>query len=282
MARYVAEGVDVLVVTCTGGERGVDPQPGAAPTRACSANIAEIRRARDGPRPRDPRRRARTGSASSTPACPRATRCRRCPRAASRLIAARGGGRAAGPAVREFRPHVMTTYDENGGYPHPDHIMRHEIVGRGVRGGRRPGRATPTPASPGSRSSSTTTSASTSRASWRCNDAMRRRGPRVAVRGVARALGGQARGRGPAHDAGACGDYFAVRDAALLAHATQVDPDGAGSPPARHAARGLADRGLPAGPLAGRLDDPRGRPVRGHPHVVDAGHPPAHGPTDGV
>ncbi len=29
--------------------------------------------------------------------------------------------------VREFRPHVMTTYDENGGYPHPDHIRTHEI-----------------------------------------------------------------------------------------------------------------------------------------------------------
>src|SRR4051794_3690299 len=30
--------------------------------------------------------------------------------------------------VRTFRPHVMTTYDENGGYPHPDHIMCHRIA----------------------------------------------------------------------------------------------------------------------------------------------------------
>jgi mycothiol S-conjugate amidase len=29
--------------------------------------------------------------------------------------------------IREFRPHVMTTYDENGGYPHPDHIRTHEV-----------------------------------------------------------------------------------------------------------------------------------------------------------
>src|SRR5581483_8041511 len=29
--------------------------------------------------------------------------------------------------VREQRPHVMTTYNENGGYPHPDHIRTHEI-----------------------------------------------------------------------------------------------------------------------------------------------------------
>ena len=29
--------------------------------------------------------------------------------------------------VREFKPHVLITYDENGGYPHPDHIRTHEI-----------------------------------------------------------------------------------------------------------------------------------------------------------
>jgi mycothiol S-conjugate amidase len=29
--------------------------------------------------------------------------------------------------IREFRPHVLVTYDENGGYPHPDHIKTHEI-----------------------------------------------------------------------------------------------------------------------------------------------------------
>jgi mycothiol S-conjugate amidase len=29
--------------------------------------------------------------------------------------------------IRDFRPHVVTTYDEYGGYPHPDHIRCHEI-----------------------------------------------------------------------------------------------------------------------------------------------------------
>jgi mycothiol S-conjugate amidase len=29
--------------------------------------------------------------------------------------------------IRKFRPHVMTTYDENGGYPHPDHIRCHQV-----------------------------------------------------------------------------------------------------------------------------------------------------------
>ena len=30
--------------------------------------------------------------------------------------------------IREFRPQVVTTYDENGGYPHPDHIRTHEVT----------------------------------------------------------------------------------------------------------------------------------------------------------
>ena len=29
--------------------------------------------------------------------------------------------------IREFRPHVIITYDENGGYPHPDHLMVHAV-----------------------------------------------------------------------------------------------------------------------------------------------------------
>jgi mycothiol S-conjugate amidase len=29
--------------------------------------------------------------------------------------------------IRDFRPQVLLTYDENGGYPHPDHVRTHEI-----------------------------------------------------------------------------------------------------------------------------------------------------------
>jgi mycothiol S-conjugate amidase len=35
--------------------------------------------------------------------------------------------RALVEVIRRERPHVMTTYDENGGYPHPDHIRCHEV-----------------------------------------------------------------------------------------------------------------------------------------------------------
>jgi mycothiol S-conjugate amidase len=30
--------------------------------------------------------------------------------------------------IREYRPQVMVTYDESGGYPHPDHIRTHEVA----------------------------------------------------------------------------------------------------------------------------------------------------------
>jgi mycothiol S-conjugate amidase len=29
--------------------------------------------------------------------------------------------------IRRFKPQVLVTYDENGGYPHPDHIRTHEV-----------------------------------------------------------------------------------------------------------------------------------------------------------
>jgi mycothiol S-conjugate amidase len=29
--------------------------------------------------------------------------------------------------IRDFKPQVLVTYDENGGYPHPDHIRTHDI-----------------------------------------------------------------------------------------------------------------------------------------------------------
>ena len=32
--------------------------------------------------------------------------------------------------VREYRPHVIVSYDENGGYPHPDHIRAHQVAMR--------------------------------------------------------------------------------------------------------------------------------------------------------
>src|ERR1700742_975502 len=44
MARYVDQGVEVLVVTCTGGERGSVLNPALKDRPEIEANIAEVRR----------------------------------------------------------------------------------------------------------------------------------------------------------------------------------------------------------------------------------------------
>jgi mycothiol S-conjugate amidase len=126
MARYVDEGAAVLVVTCTGGERGSILNPGLQGRPEIEANIAEIRRAEMD--------RARailgveqhwlgfvdSGLPEGDPLPPLPEGCFALvplEEAVGRLVA----------EIRSFRPHVMTTYDENGGYPHPDHIRCHQV-----------------------------------------------------------------------------------------------------------------------------------------------------------
>lgn len=124
-AKYVAEGVDVHVATCTGGERGSVLNPRMDRPEVL-ANITEIRRAemeaaRDilGIR-QDWLGFVDSGWPDGDPKPPLPAGC----------FAALSVEEAAEPLVRvirEFRPHVLTTYDENGGYPHPDHIQCHNI-----------------------------------------------------------------------------------------------------------------------------------------------------------
>jgi mycothiol S-conjugate amidase len=125
-AKYVADGVEVLVVTCTGGERGSILNPNMDRPDVL-ANMAQIRR--------DEMDRAReilgvqqawlgfvdSGYPEGDPLPPLPEGCFGLvpvDEAAERLV----------KVIREFRPHVVTTYDENGGYPHPDHVRCHEIT----------------------------------------------------------------------------------------------------------------------------------------------------------
>jgi mycothiol S-conjugate amidase len=126
MARYVDEGVDVLVVTCTGGERGSILNPALKDRKDIEDNISEIRRAEMD--------RARailgirqhwlgfvdSGLPEGDPLPPLPEGCfavAPLDEAVERLV----------KEIRSFRPQVMTTYDEFGGYPHPDHIRCHEV-----------------------------------------------------------------------------------------------------------------------------------------------------------
>jgi mycothiol S-conjugate amidase len=125
MARYAHEGVDVLVVTCTGGEAGSILNP--------AMDTPEIRARMPGLR-REEMERAReilgvrqhwlgfvdSGLPEGEPPPPLPPGC-------FALTPLADASRPLVRLVREFRPHVITTYDENGGYPHPDHIMTHKI-----------------------------------------------------------------------------------------------------------------------------------------------------------
>lgn len=128
-ARYVAEGVSVMVVTCTGGERGDVLNPKLVDDQEIAANLFEVRRqemdrAREilGVRQEwlgfvdsgyledynvDDRDQLPDGCFARVPL----------EDAVLPLVA----------LIRSFRPHVITTYDEKGGYPHPDHIMCHDV-----------------------------------------------------------------------------------------------------------------------------------------------------------
>jgi mycothiol S-conjugate amidase len=125
MARYARENVDVLVCTLTGGERG-DILNKAMDRPEIRSDLARVRRAEMD--------RAReilgvqqrflgftdSGLPEGDPLPPLPDDC----------FARQPLDVAAAPlvrAVREFRPHVILTYDESGGYPHPDHVKTHEV-----------------------------------------------------------------------------------------------------------------------------------------------------------
>ena len=126
--------------------------------------------------------------------------------------------------VRTFRPHVITTYDENGGYPHPDHIMCHKVSVEAFEAAADPDRypGTGEPWQPLKLYYHMTFHKARFMA---MHDGDGRGRSRVAVRGAAQGVGASGRDMGDRVTTRVpCADYFDVRDKALIAHATQVDP----------------------------------------------------------
>lgn len=125
MAKYVDEGVRVMVVTLTGGERGDILNP-AMDLPEVHGRMAEIRR--------DEMAKAAeilgvehhwlgfidSGLPEGDPLPP-------LPEGCFALEPLEKPTEALVRVIREFKPHVMTTYDESGGYPHPDHIRCHQV-----------------------------------------------------------------------------------------------------------------------------------------------------------
>lgn len=222
-ARYVAEGVQVMVATCTGGERGSILNP-AMDRPDILANMAEIRRIEMD--------RAReilgieqvwlgfvdSGLPEGDPPPPLPEGCfalTDLDTEVARLV----------EVIRRFRPQVMTTYDEKGGYPHPDHIRCHQVSVAAYEAAGDPD-AYPDAGAP-----------------WQVTKLYyhfsfhRQRFVALNHAMIEAGLESPYAERlaewepSPERDQRVttrveCADYFAVRDQALLAHATQVDPEG--------------------------------------------------------
>ncbi|MBD8607951.1 mycothiol conjugate amidase Mca [Aeromicrobium sp. CFBP 8757] len=225
-AKYVAEGVDVHVVTCTGGERGsiLNPQFQHPGIEDDPELITEIRR--------EEMDRAReilgvtqdwlgfvdSGWPEGDPKPP-------LPEGCFGLVSVEEAAEPLVRLIRSFKPHVLTTYDENGGYPHPDHIMCHLVSVEAYEAAADPTRY-PDAGEP-----------------WQVSKLYYHLGWSYAkMEAIAKAC--EEHGlenpyaerfkdweRKPEDEARMttqveCAEYFEVRDAALLAHATQIDPDG--------------------------------------------------------
>lgn len=131
IAHYVARGAQVQVVTCTLGEEGEVIGDRFAQLAADAADqlggyrISELTAALgelgvDGPRFLGGAGRWRDSGMAGTPA--RGGRQRFVDADPAEAVA------ALVAVIRDLRPHVVVTYDPNGGYGHPDHIRTHEVT----------------------------------------------------------------------------------------------------------------------------------------------------------
>lgn len=125
MARYVDEGNRVKVLTCTGGERGDILNP-AMDRPGVKENIGAIRREEMANAIKalgvehEWLGYVDSGLPEGDPLPP-------LPEGSFALADTEEVVHKVVKVIREFRPHVIITYDENGGYPHPDHLKVHEV-----------------------------------------------------------------------------------------------------------------------------------------------------------
>ncbi|HJQ48532.1 MAG TPA: mycothiol conjugate amidase Mca [Amycolatopsis sp.] len=222
MAKYVAEGAEVMVVTCTGGEAGSVLNP-AMDRPEVRENMTELRR-------EEMARAAKilgvrhhwlgfvdSGLPEGDPPPP-------LPEGSFASIPLAEPVRELVRVMREFRPHVVLTYDENGGYPHPDHIRCHEVSVAAFDAAPEPDRF-PDEGEPWQPLKLYYMHGFSRKRMQLFHDALLEAGvespygewlekwpadrPDILERVTTRVD---------------CGDYFEVRDDALRAHATQIDP----------------------------------------------------------
>lgn len=223
-AKYAANGARVMVVTLTGGERGDILNP-AMDLPEVHGRIHEVRR--------DEMAKAAkilgvehhwlgfvdSGLPEGDPLPPLPDGC-------FAVVPIEEPVRRLVRVIREFRPHVITTYDENGGYPHPDHIRCHQVSMAAYEAAA-DNVQFPDEGDPWSISKL-----------YYGHGFLRRRmqllQDEFAKYGEVGPFEKWLQHWDPEHDPFAnrvttrveCADFFEQRDQALLAHATQIDPNG--------------------------------------------------------
>jgi mycothiol S-conjugate amidase len=224
-ARYAAEGARVMVVTLTGGERGDILNP-AMDLPEVHGRIHEIRI--------DEMAKAAeilgvehhwlgfvdSGLPEGDPLPPLPDGC-------FALVPLVESTERLVRVIREFKPHVITTYDENGGYPHPDHIRTHEVSMAAYEAAA-DYRLYPDAGEPWSVSKLYYNHGFLRQRMQLIQDEFEKHGQEGP-------FGKWLKDWDPELDILAdrittrveCSKYFAQRDEALLAHATQIDPKGA-------------------------------------------------------
>jgi mycothiol S-conjugate amidase len=223
MARYVREGAEVLVCTMTGGERG-DILNKAMERPDIRASLASVRRA-EMARAREILGVEQQFMGFTDSGLPEGDPLPPLPEGCFALEPLEDAARPLVQAVREFRPHVLLTYDENGGYPHPDHIKTHQVAVEAFEAAGDPDRypGTGEPWQPLKLYYFVTFHLAKFTA---LHDEMLRCGLESPY-GERLAEWKQDPERPPLEITTRvpCADYFEVRDQALIAHATQIDPN---------------------------------------------------------
>jgi mycothiol S-conjugate amidase len=125
-ARYAREGIQVTVVTCTGGERGDILNPKLVGDADIARDLSAVRR-REMAAAQEILGVDHEWLGFIDSGLPEGDPLPPLPEGSFATLPAEEAARPLVEAIRRLRPHVLTTYDENGGYPHPDHIQTNRI-----------------------------------------------------------------------------------------------------------------------------------------------------------
>ena len=220
-AYYADRGAEVMVVSATGGERGDVLNEALTDRAAADRDMAGFRRSEMAAAQQEMgiQHRWLGYTDSGLPATGESL-----PFGCFALVPLEHSVAPLVRLIRKFRPQVLITYDENGGYPHPDHIRTHQISMEAFAAASDPARY-PELGEPWQVSKvyyDRIFSAQRLRAMHATLLQRDPESPLIAQLEEMRSWMDDRPYQATTHIP--CGDYFEKRDAALLAHASQVSP----------------------------------------------------------